>query len=235
MIVYRTSIFFRQFVAFGVVICFVSCANDHKLSTASTDRVTSTSAEVVTSKFPALIDDRLGQAAERNAAALETLAMIERTRTPPSPVRVDEALLNPELLQPITIGWFGPATEAVRRIAETVGYRYVETGARPAAPVLIALDARERAAGQVLSDIGLRVQGSGAVIVNQRARLVEYRHGVIEGAAQRSRQVSTVSTPRSSSPAPSSGRVSPATGNNANRPAHCPPCEGAVQASDGAR
>jgi len=222
----KTPDFFRYLMVFCVAIFLAACANDQNSSTDSTDKSESTSVEAVTSRFPAMIDDRLGRAAERNATALETLAMIERTRTPPSPVRVDEALLNPELLQPITIGWFGPATEAVRRIAETVGYRYVETGARPSAPVLIALDVRERAAGQVLSDIGLRVQGSGAVLVNQRARLVEYRHGVLEGSAQRPPQASTVSTPRSSSPAPSSGRVPPATGNNANHPHEDP-----VQAS----
>ena len=198
----KTPDFFRHFMVLGVAIFLAACANGHTSSTASTDKKESTSVEAVTLRFPALIDDRLGRAAERNAVALETLAMIERTRTPPSPVRVDEALLNPELRQPITIGWFGPATEAVRRIAETVGYRFVETGPRPAAPVLIALDVRERAAGQVLSDIGLRVQGAGAVLVNQRARLVEYRHGVIEGAAQRPSQASTVSTPRSSSHRP---------------------------------
>jgi defect-in-organelle-trafficking protein DotD len=184
-----------------------------------------------------LIDDRLGRAAERSATALETLAMIERTRTPPSPVRVDEALLSQELRQPITIGWAGPANEAVRRIAETVGYRYVESGARPAAPVLMALEARERAAGQILSDIGLRVQGAASVIVNQRARLVEFRHGAVGSVTPRPRATAGASTPRPPSSSTSAARTTsstPAAGAT-GRPAHCPPCEATVQADGGGR
>jgi defect-in-organelle-trafficking protein DotD len=218
-----------RWAVLGAAGCLVACATDPGSA--------STAAESATTQFPALIDDRLGRAAERSATALETLAMIERTRTPPSPVRVDEALLSPELRQPITIGWAGPANEAVRRIAETVGYRYVESGARPSAPVLIALDARERAAGQILSDIGLRVQGAASVIVNQRARLVEYRHGVVATASPRPRPATTASAPRSPASAASAARATSSMpgGGATGRPAHCPPCEGAVQAEGGGR
>lgn len=229
MMAYRISGFFRRFVTLGMTACLVACATSPEPA--------STSAESATSGFPALIDDRLGRAAERSATALETLAMIERTRTPPSPVRVDEALLSQELRQPITIGWAGPANEAVRRIAETVGYRYVESGARPAAPVLIALDARERAAGQILSDIGLRVQGAASVIVNQRARLVEFRHGAVGSVTPRPRATAGASTPRPPSSSTSAARTTsstPAAGAT-GRPAHCPPCEATVQADGGGR
>lgn len=187
------------------------------------------SAEAASAQFPAAIDDRLGRAAERTAAALETLALIERTRTPPATVRVNEALLTTEMRQPITIGWSGPATEAVRRIAETVGYRYVETGARPASPVLISLDARERSAGQVLADIGLRVQSTATVIVNQPARVVEYRHGASSGRIAANRQ-------------PASGqravarRVGPGNPPSAPpAPVECPPCERVSHPGGGAR
>lgn len=121
--------------------------------------------------------DRLDAAAERSASALQTLAMIERTRLTPSPSRVEEALLASELRQPITMGWVGPAPEAVRSVARLVGYRFVESGARPSVPTMVTINVEGVSAGQVLADLGLQVQGVGTVLVSQRTRTVEYRHG----------------------------------------------------------
>lgn len=144
----------------------------------------------------ARVADRLDAAAERSAAAVQTLAMMERTRLAPSPSRVEEALLTPELRQPVTMGWVGPAPEAVRSIARLVGYRFIESGARPAVPIMVVVNVEEVPAGQVLADLGLQVQGVGAVLVSQRTRTVEYRHGrvlpaqrvAVSGAAHPARE-----------------------------------------------
>lgn len=134
-------------------------------------------AEAATAAFPARVTDRLAEAADRSSQAARTLAMIERTRTEPLPPPANPDLFAPELRQAVTMGWVGPAPEAVRSLARLVGYRFVESGARPSVPTMVVVDATEAPVGDVLADIGLQVRGIGAVNVNARLRTIEYRHG----------------------------------------------------------
>ncbi len=128
----------------------------------------------------------LAQAAGRAANAQESLALIQRSRTPvPSPA-VDEEALPADLRVKTTVEWAGPASGILRDLARNVGYGFFETGNVPSNPMVVNVTARDQAVGRVLADVGLQVQRVATVIVDPNAKRIELRHepGVgMEGVA----------------------------------------------------
>lgn len=121
----------------------------------------------------------LAAAAARNAAALDALLAAERARTPPSPPQ-----RAPHL--PIDLVWRGPARDALARIAETLGWRFVETGTPPPVPPGIAIRAAGRPASALLADIALALRREAEVIAKPDEATLELRHlGPAPAAASR--------------------------------------------------
>jgi defect-in-organelle-trafficking protein DotD len=120
--------------------------------------------------------DLLGQSAKRSAAAQETLAMIERTRTKPTASPIDETGLPPDLKRPTTMDWSGPGEDAVRQIARLIGYEFRTTGNKPSVPPMIEVSFVDKPVAKALEDIGLQVQPSAQVVVDPNVRRIEFRY-----------------------------------------------------------
>lgn len=129
---------------------------------------------------------KLAESAERASKAQEELARIQEARTRPAPKPFDETLANvpQELRKAVTIEWSGPAPEAARRVAQTVGYGFTIVGNPPATPPIVNVSLREVAAAKAFEDIGLQSQPFGQVVVDPNARRVEFRYlGPARGAS----------------------------------------------------
>ncbi|OAH29583.1 hypothetical protein AX289_23000 [Methylorubrum populi] len=123
-----------------------------------------------------LVTEKIADSAGRVARATETLALIQRARTEPSPPSVDERLLPGDLRRPITLNWSGPGEEGARRVANLLGYEFRVVGNPPAVSPPVQVGAEAVPAAKVLEDIGLQVQGSAQVVVDPNVRRVEYRY-----------------------------------------------------------
>lgn len=109
----------------------------------------------------------LGQAAERAHGELAMLAKLrgqgmEPLVTPPAP----------ELQQPVTIAWTGPASGAIQQICLSIGYRYRELGTPTARPVTVVVRGTNRQAYDVLEDIAWQIQPQAAVKVDPFNRVL---------------------------------------------------------------
>lgn len=122
------------------------------------------------------VSQQLTESANRSANALEVLAMEMRTRSAPAQSSIDESQLPPELAKHITTVWNGPAYELVKRIAQDMGYNYLETGNPGANPGFISIDAHDVAVAKVLEDIGYQAQSYSTVIVNPNLKRIEFRN-----------------------------------------------------------
>jgi len=122
------------------------------------------------------VDQQLAQTSARAANALETLAMIQRTRTEPAAPVLDDASLPAELRRKATVEFTGPAIELVRELAQNLGYAFIETGNQPANPGLVTVDAHDTTVAKVLEDTGLQAQRFATVVVDPNQRRIEFRN-----------------------------------------------------------
>lgn len=123
-----------------------------------------------------LVTEKIADSAGRVARATETLALIQRARTEPSPPSVDDRALPGDLRRSITLNWSGPGEEAARRVSGLLGYEFRVVGNSPAVSPPVQVGAEAVPAAKVLEDIGLQVQGSAQVVVDPNVRRVEYRY-----------------------------------------------------------
>ena len=147
------------------------------------------------------IDQSLAQSAARASNALETLALIQRARTTPPAVTVDDSGMPPELRRASTVEFSGPAVELVRELAQNIGYAFIETGAHPANPGLVSVDAKDIPVAKVLEDVGLQAQKFATVIIDPNQKRVEFRNerggvSVADAAASSSHEKSHHHTAR---------------------------------------
>ena len=163
------------------------------------------------------VSQQLTESANRSANALEVLAMEMRTRSAPAQSSIDESQLPPELAKHITTVWNGPAYELVKRIAQDMGYNYLETGNPGANPGYVSIDAHDVAVAKVLEDIGYQAQAYSTVIVNPNLKRIEFRNNPSD---MRPREIGSphgnVSHARK--------KVSVRHHNVAPRPSECKPC-----------
>ena len=109
-----------------------------------------------------LVTEKIADSAGRVARATETLALIQRARTEPSPPSVDERLLPGDLRRPITLNWSGPGEEGARRVANLLGYEFRVVGNPPAVSPPVQVGAEAVPAAKVLEDIGRHGSAGGA-------------------------------------------------------------------------
>ncbi len=114
----------------------------------------------------------LAESADRASVALETLAAVEKARTPAtemSPV----ANVPSELRRTITVNWVGPIEPIAKTLADRAGYGFLVLGSDPAIPVVVSIDAENARVVDVLRDIGLQLGMRGDVKVDAQARMIE--------------------------------------------------------------
>lgn len=141
------------------------------------------------------VEQQLAQSSARVANAHETLAMVQRARTPVRAEAVDETGLPDELRRRTTVEWSGPAVNLVRELASNIGYSFTEQGNAPANPALAQVDIRDASVVQALADLQLQVQASATIAIDPNIRRITYIHS--PGAASPSASVPV--QPRASS------------------------------------
>ncbi len=124
---------------------------------------------------PDPVELRLAEAAEQASAALDTLARIERVRTPPREMDPIENV-PPELAQPMSIDWVGPVEPIIARLAERAGYSFATLGRRPPVEVIVRVRGEQRALIDMLRDIALQAENRANLLVDARRGLVELRY-----------------------------------------------------------
>ncbi|AQT06585.1 DotD/TraH family lipoprotein [Acetobacter persici] len=131
-------------------------------------------------------DQMLAQAAMRVKDAQTKMAMVAAARTPPPASAIDESGLPPELQAKTTIDFTGPGVEVAKRLAESIGYGFIETGGDAKAPGIVTVQMQDMSVAKVLEDVGLQVQQYATLIVDPTQRRIEYRNESIRRSEQSS-------------------------------------------------
>lgn len=156
---------------------FLALAASASLSACQQPQGTAPRTSVYDTSIQSEIDQQIAGSSARAANAIETLAMVERTRTRPSAPPVDVAALPPELKVPVTMEWSGPADEAVRQLAKKSGYSFRIVGsASSSTPLMADLSLHDIVLGQAFADVGLQVNPFASVVVDPNNRSVEFRN-----------------------------------------------------------
>ncbi len=120
----------------------------------------------------------LGQAAEQ---AHSELALVARLRgqglqplLPPP---------DPALSAPVSIGWTGEASGALKEICLQTGYRYLETGSPAAQSLPVIVCGQNRPAYELIEDIAWQIQPQCLVRVDPVNRVLKLARTT--GAAQK--------------------------------------------------
>ena len=106
---------------------------------------------------------RLTDAALRAERALTTLQRIRSADNSTDGALVPR-IVEPELLQRVTLEWVGPLSSLLRSLAERAGYGFVVAGPRPVVPLVVSVSVRDEVLIFVLRDAGLQA-GLGALVV----------------------------------------------------------------------
>ena len=109
----------------------------------------------------------LGQAAEQ---AHGELAMLARLRGQGMQPLLPPA--DPALNQPVSLGWTGEASGALREICLQLGYRYKEVGTPSAQSLTVVIYGLNRPAHELLEDIAWQIQPQGVVRVDPVNRVL---------------------------------------------------------------
>jgi len=121
---------------------------------------------------PDKVTAMLAESADRASTALETLAAVERARTPATTVSpIDN--VPPELGRAITVNWVGPIEPIAKTLADRAGYGFLVLGNKPSTPVVVSIDAENQRVVDTLRDIGLQLGMRGDVRVDAKSKMVE--------------------------------------------------------------
>lgn len=139
-------------------------------SSGSSQKFSDGSPQLVAS--PDKVSAMLAESADRASAALETLAAVEKARTPDAATSpVDN--VPPELARAISVNWVGPIDQIAKTLADRAGYGFLILGNEPSIPVVVSLDAENARVVDALRDIGLQLGMRGDVKVDARSRMIE--------------------------------------------------------------
>ncbi len=122
----------------------------------------------------------LASAALRAEAALAELA---RARAAENPIDATPppALVPQELLREVRVDWTGPLDTLVSRLAEEVGWDYVEAGPEPAVAPIVEIHTDSSPVILILRDAGIQAADLAAVTVDARARQVRLDWSTTQG------------------------------------------------------
>tara|TARA_B100001989_G_C24546779_1_gene471372 strand:- start:3188 stop:3721 length:534 start_codon:yes stop_codon:yes gene_type:complete len=121
---------------------------------------------------PDKVSAMLAESAQRASVALETLAAVERSRTPNVPMApIDNA--PAELRRAVTVNWVGPIEPIAKTLADRAGYGFTVLGSKPAVEAVVSLDVENVPVIDAFRDIGLQLGMRGDVKVDARNKMVE--------------------------------------------------------------
>lgn len=123
----------------------------------------------------------LTSAALRAEAALAELAQARASENPID-AQPPPSLVPAELLAEVTVDWAGPLDALARRLAEEVGWNYIEAGPEPAVPPIVEIHATSSPVILILRDAGIQAADAAQVTVDARARQVRIDWSMTQGA-----------------------------------------------------
>ena len=103
-----------------------------------------------------VVDPAEARLVEAVVHAERALSLLAETRSAEADLRVPETPTNvpPELLQRVTLDFIGPLEELARQLAAGAGYALVTAGRPPPAPVLVEIEAKDKALIHIFQDAG---------------------------------------------------------------------------------
>jgi len=125
---------------------------------------------------------RLAEASERAQEALSRLAEA-RSRDLPASVAIPRHVV-PELQRNVTLDLLGPLETVAERLADEAGYDFVVFGAKPPAPVMVEVNAKDEPLIFVLNDAGMQA-GETALLTADAQRMLVSLDWLDGGAAPR--------------------------------------------------
>lgn len=139
-------------------------------TTSNSTKFSGGSPQIVAS--PDTVSAMLADSADRASAALETLAAVEKARTPASAMSPIGDVPT-ELRRTITVNWVGPIEPLAKTLADRAGYGFLVLGGEPAIQAVVSIDAENTRVVDVLRDIGLQLGMRGDIKVDAQTRMVE--------------------------------------------------------------
>jgi len=121
---------------------------------------------------PDKVSALLAESADRASQALETLAAVERARTPSASMAPINNVPS-ELRRAVTVNWTGPIEPIAKTLADRAGYGFLVLGNAPGIPVVVSVDAENTQVIDALRDLGLQLGMRGDVKVDARSKMVE--------------------------------------------------------------
>lgn len=157
------------------VILLTGCSSDGPMT------FSGGSPQIVAS--PDKVSAMLADSADRASNALETLAAVERARTPAaSTAPLDN--VPAELRRAITVNWVGPIEPIAKTLADRAGYGFIVIGSTPSTPAVVSLDSENGRVIDALRDIGLQLGMRGDLKVDARRKMVEIHYAPVEGLSE---------------------------------------------------
>ena len=129
---------------------------------------------------PDIVSTRLAFAAEKAAAALDTIAGIEQMRAPQLPPIDDYSNAPSALLQLMTVKWAGPVDQILETLATRAGMRFQTKGHKSGVPLLVDVNVYQKPVIDVLRDLGLQVGRRADITVNGMKSYIEIRYAPVD-------------------------------------------------------
>ncbi|HPD83019.1 MAG: DotD/TraH family lipoprotein [Alphaproteobacteria bacterium] len=122
----------------------------------------------------------LAEAADKASNALQTLAAVEQSRAPA--VAVEPIHNAPsELTRAMTITWYGPAEQLVKKLADRASYTYLSVGDKPPVPLTVNLDVENEPVIDILRDVGLQLGVRADIKVDSTRQMIELHYAPVTG------------------------------------------------------
>jgi defect-in-organelle-trafficking protein DotD len=125
---------------------------------------------------PDIVTVKLAQAADKAAAALDTISAIDQARNPATPPLEDYSNAPANLMQPVSLRWSGPIEQVTRALADRAGMRFHVKGREPPMPITVNVDSYQQPILHVLRNIGLQAGHRADLAVDPASGVIELRY-----------------------------------------------------------
>lgn len=118
----------------------------------------------------------LAEAANSVSSSLVTLAATEQAAYHPINAHPSPDPITYGMGGKASIDWSGPAEPLIKQIADTVNYKLKVIGKAPAIPVIVTVNTKDQAIGDILSNVAYQCGKQADVIVYPETKVIELRY-----------------------------------------------------------
>lgn len=117
---------------------------------------------------------QVAQASSSVSRSLQELSAIQQAKNPG--VRLPKASQAGGLARQGSLNWNGPVEPAVKKVARAAGYRLRVLGSKPAIPVIVNVNARNKSLGTILRNLQLQAEPKATIRTYSSSRVIELRY-----------------------------------------------------------